>query len=70
MGLFFIYSIKLAFCLTAFYLLYKLLLSRDGRFGKSCLLLLFHVMLCLRLVASCFSGLDIGLFSKRIPFTL
>lgn len=29
MGLFFIYSIKVAFCLIAFYMLYKLLLSRD-----------------------------------------
>ena len=33
MGLFFIYSIKVALCLTAFYMLYKLLLSRDTLFG-------------------------------------
>lgn len=33
MGLFFIYSLKVAFCLAAFYLLYKLLLSRETFFG-------------------------------------
>ena len=29
MGVFFVYSIKVAICLVAFYLIYKLLLSRD-----------------------------------------
>lgn len=33
MGIFFIYSVKVALCLTAFYLLYKLLLSRETFFG-------------------------------------
>ena len=33
MGLFFIYSLKVALCLTAFYLVYKLLLSRETFFG-------------------------------------
>lgn len=33
MSLFFIYSLKVALCLAAFYLLYKLLLSRDTFFG-------------------------------------
>ena len=33
MSLFFIYSLKVALCLTAFYLVYKLLLSRDTFFG-------------------------------------
>ena len=33
MTLFFIYSIKVALCLTAFYLVYKLLLSRETFFG-------------------------------------
>lgn len=33
MGLFFIYSVKVALCLTAFYLLYKLLLSRETFYG-------------------------------------
>ena len=31
--MFFIYSLKVALCLAAFYLLYKLLLSRDTFFG-------------------------------------
>lgn len=33
MGLFFIYSLKVALCLTAFYLVYKLLLSRETFYG-------------------------------------
>lgn len=33
MGIFFIYSIKVAICLVAFYLLYKLLLSRETFYG-------------------------------------
>lgn len=33
MGLFFIYSLKVALCLVAFYLVYKLLLSRETFFG-------------------------------------
>lgn len=52
MGLFFIYSIKLAFCLTAFYLLYKLLLSRDTfhAFNRAALLGLIALSLLLPLV--------------------
>ena len=33
MGLFFIYSLKVALCLAAFYLVYKLLLSRETFYG-------------------------------------
>lgn len=52
MGLFFIYSIKLAFCLTAFYLLYKLLLSRDTfhAFNRAALLGFIALSLLLPLV--------------------
>ncbi len=40
MGLFFIYSLKVALCLTAFYLVYKLLLSRETFFGFNRVVLL------------------------------
>lgn len=52
MGLFFIYSLKVALCLTAFYLLYKLLLSRETFFGfnRAVLLGIIGVSLLLPLV--------------------
>lgn len=53
MGMFFIYSIKLAVCLTAFYLLYKLLLSRDTfhALNRATLLLLMLLSLVLPFVS-------------------
>ena len=52
MGLFFIYSLKVALCLTAFYLVYKLLLSRETFFGfnRAVLLGMAGVSLLLPLV--------------------
>ena len=52
MGLFFIYSLKVALCLTAFYLVYKLLLSRETFFGfnRAVLLGMVGVSLLLPLV--------------------
>lgn len=52
MGLFFIYSIKVAICLAAFYLFYKLLLSRDTfhAFNRATLLLLMLLSLVLPFV--------------------
>lgn len=52
MGLFFIYSLKVALCLTAFYLVYKLLLSRETFFGfnRAVLLGMVGVSLILPLV--------------------
>ena len=52
MGLFFIYSLKVALCLTAFYLVYKLLLSRETFFGfnRAVLLGIIGVSLLLPLV--------------------
>ena len=52
MGLFFIYSLKVALCLTAFYLVYKLLLSRETFFGfnRAVLLGIAGVSLLLPLV--------------------
>lgn len=49
MGTFFVYSIKVAVCLTAFYLLYKLLLSRDTfhRFNRCALIGMILVSLAL-----------------------
>lgn len=49
MGLFFIYSLKVALCLTAFYLLYKLLLSRETFFGFNRAVLLAVMVLSLLL---------------------
>lgn len=53
MGMFFIYSIKVAICLVAFYLFYKLLLSRDTfhAFNRATLLLLMLLSLVLPLVS-------------------
>lgn len=47
MGLFFVYSLKVALCLIAFYLVYKLLLSRDSwhAFNRALLLILMGVSL-------------------------
>ena len=47
MAIFFIYSLKVAVCLTAFYLVYKLLLSRDSyyRFNHALLLTLVFASL-------------------------
>lgn len=52
MGMFFIYSIKVAICLAAFYLFYKLLLSRDTfhAFNRATLLLLMLLSLVLPFV--------------------
>lgn len=52
MGLFFIYSLKVALCLVAFYLVYKLLLSRETFFGfnRAVLLGMAAVSLLLPLV--------------------
>lgn len=52
MGLFFIYSLKVALCLTAFYLVYKLLLSRETFFGfnRAVLLAVIGLSLLLPLV--------------------
>ena len=52
MGLFFIYSLKVALCLIAFYLVYKLLLSRETFFGfnRAVLLGMAAVSLLLPLV--------------------
>ena len=52
MGMFFIYSIKVAICLAAFYLFYKLLLSRDTfhAFNRVTLLLLMLLSLVLPFV--------------------
>lgn len=52
MGMFFIYSIKVAICLAAFYLFYKLLLSRDTfhAFNRATLLLLMLLSLMLPFV--------------------
>lgn len=52
MGLFFIYSLKVALCLVAFYLVYKLLLSRETFFGfnRAVLLGVIGVSLLLPLV--------------------
>lgn len=51
--MFFIYSIKVAICLVAFYLFYKLLLSRDTfhAFNRATLLLLMLLSLVLPLVS-------------------
>lgn len=49
MGLFFIYSLKTALCLTAFYLIYKLLLSRETFFGFNRAVLLAVIALSLLL---------------------
>ena len=49
MTLFFIYSIKVALCLTAFYLVYKLLLSRETFFGFNRSVLLSMTVLSLLL---------------------
>lgn len=53
MGMFFIYSIKVAICLVAFYLFYKLLLSRDTfhAFNRATLLLLMLLSLVLPFVS-------------------
>lgn len=53
MGMFFIYSIKVAICLAAFYLFYKLLLSRDTfhAFNRATLLLLMLLSLVLPFVS-------------------
>lgn len=53
MGMFFIYSIKVAICLVAFYLFYKLLLSRDTfhAFNRVTLLLLMLLSLVLPFVS-------------------
>lgn len=52
MRMFFIYSIKVAICLAAFYLFYKLLLSRDTfhAFNRATLLLLMLLSLVLPFV--------------------
>lgn len=47
MGMFFIYSIKVAICLAAFYLFYKLLLSRDTFHAFNCATLLLLMLLSL-----------------------
>lgn len=47
MGLFFIYSLKVAICLIAFYLLYKLLLSRETFFRFNRIMLLAILVLSL-----------------------
>lgn len=49
MGLFFIYSLKVAFCLIAFYLLFKLLLSKETfhSFNRLVLLLVMVVSILL-----------------------
>lgn len=53
MGMFFIYSIKVAICLVAFYLFYKQLLSRDTfhAFNRATLLLLMLLSLVLPFVS-------------------
>lgn len=53
MGMFFIYSIKVAICLAAFYFFYKLLLSRDTfhAFNRATLLLLMLLSLVLPFVS-------------------
>ena len=64
MSLFFIYSLKVALCLAAFYLLYKLLLSRDTFFGFNRAAILGMAALSLLLpLAHVSAGVDISVFS-------
>lgn len=62
MGIFFIYSIKVALCLTAFYLLYKVLLSRETfhSLNRAVLLGVMVLSLMLPLVHVTFSFLPAG----------
>ena len=58
MGMFFVYSIKVALCLIAFFLVYKLLLSRDTfyRFNHFLLLVMIVVSLILPFIGLTFTN--------------
>ena len=58
MGMFFVYSIKVALCLIAFFLVYKLLLSRDNfyRFNHFLLLVMIVVSLILPFIGLTFTN--------------
>ena len=57
MGMFFVYSIKVALCLIAFFLVYKLLLSRDTfyRFNHFLLLVMIVASLILPFIGLTFT---------------
>lgn len=62
MGLFFIYSLKVALCLIAFYLIYKLLLSRETffSFNRAVLLAIMGLSLLLPLAHVSMSAPTVG----------